>query len=160
MQKETKPCSKCGKNPYIVNRTKWLCQYCNFKRLHEGKEVWQVTKQKPIAPSKKRVSVLSKDREFYKLCFDTKLQICEECNAKLPNEFKDENGRLVAIYRYSHIITKKSAPEFRYNPMNINILCLTCHTKWETGNRKEMNIYENNMKIIEELKRGRNERGL
>jgi hypothetical protein len=154
MQKEYKPCSNCGKNPYIVNRIKWLCQPCNYERLH-GVEQYKVPKQEAIKPSKKRKSVLDADRETYRIVFETHPNQCEECNCKLPDTFEDENGRINAIFQYSHIATKKAFPEFRNNPKNFNRLCLKCHTQWETGNRKEMNIYEGNMKIIEELKNSR-----
>jgi len=152
-------CKECKKEAYIVNKTHCLCDSCNFKRLHDGKTRKQhyyevklpkikISQKKAL---KKRKIVLDKDREFYKLCFDNKPQICEECGRPLPNEFKEGNGSLIAIWRYSHILTKAAYPEYRHNPDNINILCLEHHQQWEFGDRKKMNIFKKNQKIIESL---------
>lgn len=149
-------CSKCGK-PHIVNKTHNLCDECNYKRLHNGKTRREVYYTEKLPNIKKRQSVKRKamlqlDREFYYLCFIIKPQICEECGKLLPNLFEDENGKLIAIWRYSHILTKAAFPEFRHNPDNINILCLEHHQCWEFGDRQGMKIYKSNQKRIEKIK--------
>ena len=57
----------------------------------------------------------------------------------------------------SHILTRGAFPEMATDPRNINILSVEQHNKWENGNRKEMRIYNGNMKTIEILKREYNE---
>ena len=151
MRREITPCSfedcKCL---YIENRTKWLCHTHNFARLHDGKSEFQVAKEnyKPIKSSSKRKEVLDKDREFYRLCFDTKAQFCEECNKLLSNKFEDEQGNIIQVFRYSHILSKGAWNRYRNELWNINILCLFHHSMWETTSRKQMNIYESNKEIV------------
>ena len=36
MEKPIMKCKKCGEVKVIVNKTKCLCDDCNFKRLHDG----------------------------------------------------------------------------------------------------------------------------
>lgn len=69
---------------------------------------------------------------------------CEECGAALNDVFQDENGKVIANFRYSHIVPKSIAPELRYNPENFNNLCLADHMKWENGDKKSMKIYKKN----------------
>ena len=146
-------------NPYIANKTYCLCDSCNYKRLHDGKSRLEVylseklplVKLRQKESLRKRKLVLDKDAEFYKICFDTKIQRCEECGEVLPMEFKDQRGNLIAIYRYSHILTKGAYPEHRHDLNNINILCLKHHKQWEFGDRESMNIFSKNQKIIEKI---------
>jgi hypothetical protein len=87
------------------------------------------------------------DEAFYEECFNNVVyHICEECGAKLPDEFKDSQGKIIARWRYSHIIAKSIAPELRWDIKNINHLCLEHHTNWDFGNKFNMKIYESNRK--------------
>jgi hypothetical protein len=117
--------------------------------------------QKPLKRSRikstpetieKRKETLRLDRELYKYIFDTKPPICEECNALLSNEFEDENGNIIMISQFSHILGKGAFPEYRHNKLNINRLCDIHHDQWETGDRKSMKIYEPNQLIIQKIK--------
>lgn len=170
---EEKPC-QCG-NHFIVNRTYWECNDCNYVRLH-GKTRFEVAlekkkskpnkiyrlKRKPFKRAKnsfkkkeiseKRLEVLRKDRETYFKVFNSKPHKCEECGEPLPDVFEDYEGNIVAIYRFSHILSKRAYPEFRHSELNINLLCLNCHQTWEFGYKKSMKIYENNQKIIQKMK--------
>jgi len=159
-------CKVCG-SIYVVNKTHKLCNKCNQFRLQEikdsnakishKKEINTIIskKKKPLKSSKettkKRKETLIKDRETYLKVFNTKLSICEECGILLPDIFEEDN-RIVFIAQYSHILTKAAHPELRHEPENFNRLCLNCHQKWEFGNREIMNIYTENLKIIEKLK--------
>jgi len=40
------PCRECYNNHFITNRKYWLCDNCNFKRLHEGKSKQEVYKER------------------------------------------------------------------------------------------------------------------
>jgi hypothetical protein len=130
-------CKSCGKSGWIVNKHFGLCQACNTTRLSSNTN----TKRKPVKSRKNPNE--NEDRATYRKLFDKSAHVCEECGATLPNEFEID-GRLVAIYRYSHILPKSIYPEFRHDLRNFNELCMTCHCKWEFGDRGIMNIYDKN----------------
>jgi len=150
------PCSKCGKPFFIVNKTHNLCADCNHIRLHgETRLQSAIKKQKTqkrklykIKPSKKRKETLEKDRDTYFQLFNKSNCECEECTAPLPTDFEDENGSLIYIHRYSHILGKKAYPEYRNELWNFNELCLSCHQIWDFGDKKSMKIYNKNKQTI------------
>lgn len=145
-------CKKCNLKKPIAN-SRGICVDCVYERNHQGKSRDQVSKERRV---KKNIvlksDMFAQDEQFYELCFNLKLQICEECGKKLPNIFRDENGKIIARHRYSHILPKSTYPRLRHNIDNINILCFDCHYKWEFGDRKKMNIYESNLRIIDKLR--------
>jgi hypothetical protein len=166
-------CRGCGKDKFIVNKTHMLCLDCNHFRLHKktrfetAKEKFDSSlpklKIKPLKQRKwvvksttktkeKRQETLCKDRETYFKVFKNKPHNCEECDMPLPEVFEDENGDIVMIAQYSHILGKQAWPEFRHNPENFNRLCMGCHDKWDHGDKRSMKIYEKNGIIIEKLK--------
>lgn len=169
---EDKPC-KCG-NKFIANRTYNLCLNCNFERLH-GKTCFEAAiekesvkprkiyhlKRSPVrsteATKEKREEVLRKDRELYLYIFNTKPNECEECRLNgifnpLPDIFEDEEGNIVYISQFSHILSKGSSPEFRHNKLNINRLCHTHHDMWEFSEKEKMKIYAGNQVLIEKMR--------
>jgi hypothetical protein len=173
---QEKPC-KCG-NHYIINKTYWLCNDCNYIRLY-NKTKFEVSierqkqkqkkiplsthrkSKKPLKSSKnylkqerleKRRKVLKKDRELYFYWFSTKPCECEECGAGLPDIFENDDGSIVYIAQYSHILSKGAFPEFRHHKLNGNRLCLFHHNQWEFGDRESMKIFKSNQKIIQEIK--------
>lgn len=95
---------------------------------------------------KDKVDKIAKDEAFYEKCFNSSDHKCEECGVELPDIFRDENGKVVARWRYSHIIPKSIANELRHNVDNINHLCLQHHKEWENGDKKSMKIYGKNAK--------------
>ena len=163
-------CKQCG-SKYVANKWFKLCSECNKERLHGSKYGKQVDyKEKKIkslktaknestnkrtidkgkrvilkkASKSKSIKRKESDEAFYEECFNTSDHKCEECNAKLPNEFKGDDGVILYRARYSHIIPKSIAPELRHVVDNINHLCFTCHQKWDFGGKKEMKIYNKN----------------
>lgn len=107
----------------------------------------------------KRDEVLKKDRETYLEVFNSTPNECEECKLNgiytpLPDQFEDEEGNIIAIWQYSHILSKGAFEEFRHNKNNINRICREHHDQWEFGNRESMKIYEPNQIIIQKLKDG------
>lgn len=172
---EDKPCS-CGSH-FIENRTYWKCDSCNFIRIH-GKTRFEVQmekqkdkpvkiyelkrtplkrSQKPLKGSRikstpetieRRKETLRLDRELYFYIFNTRLNKCEECGCNLPDEFEDENGMIVCIGQYSHILGKGAFIEYRHSVWNLQRLCLNCHQKWEFGDRKKMRIYLINKQTV------------
>ena len=150
-------CNECN-NEGIVNAHFKLCQPCNNMRLHGNK----YGKQKsPIGKSKnkrrkslftkkvkedKGLTTREKDVILYEAVFNESDHKCEECCDQLNTVFKDQKGFVNWIWTYSHIIQKSIAPELRHQVNNINRLCMKCHTKWESGKKTEMKIYEKNKK--------------
>ena len=161
-------CSNCNKELEIVNKYFKLCQRCNNLRLHDNefgkvyKNVLESNKSRRsaiISPGNKRSkslfssvikivkdSKLELDEAFYEECFKNSDHKCEECGINLPTEFRSEDGRVIARWRYSHIVAKSIAPELRHNIDNINHLCLVHHTQWDHGDRKNMKIFTENCK--------------
>ena len=88
---------------------------------------------------------LAMDEAFYEECFNSSDHRCEECRKQLPTVFRDEEGKIVARWRYSHVIPKSIAPHLRYVIENINHLCLGCHYRWENGDKSEMKIFTKNL---------------
>lgn len=161
-------CKNCGKDRHIVNKFFGLCQECNNLRLHGSKygKQYQVSpkQRKPLKAKKgnsfrqmseRAVDMIKKDEEFYEKCFNNSNHRCEECDARLNDVFRDDEGKVACRWRYSHILAKSIAPEFRHNLLNINSLCFLHHQQWEFGDKKSMKIYEGNQKRIKEMKHGK-----
>lgn len=87
--------------------------------------------------------VLISNERFFRWVWDNKAHICEETMKKLSD--------YSAVY-CSHILTRGAFPEIAHDPRNINILCFDSHNKWENGNRTQMRIYPNNLRIINIIK--------
>lgn len=141
-------CSKCGKDKEIVNKHFGLCLVCNSMRL-ESRKSTNVRVERilhsPKVVNKVQVKI-DEDEEFYLQCFNLSNHVCEECGTPLPTEFRDEKGKVIARYRYSHILPKSIYPELRHNTSNINHLCLVHHIQWDHGDKTVMSIYEINRK--------------
>ena len=144
--------SKYGKQyKYIKKPRKFLrSAQNNFKKPDTTKS--KVGKNKkslfsPIIKPKNRIkTTLELDEEFYEKCFNNSDHKCEECDCDLPTVFRNEESKIVARWRYSHIIPKSIAPELRHKIKNINHLCLEDHSEWEFGDKRKMKIYNENCK--------------
>lgn len=167
-------CRGCSRDIVIVNKHFALCQECNSERLHGSKygkqykfipKKIEFSKAPPRQLSQKRrektkrslfvdsrslqvekIDKIKLDEDFYELCFNQSDHKCEECSTKLPDIFRDANSKVVARWRYSHIIPKSIASNLRHVVKNINHLCLECHGRWENGDRENMKIYSKNSK--------------
>ena len=142
-------CKNCGEKTRIVNKYFGLCLICNNERLKRSKVKSGVNtpkKKKNSSTAIKNTSIdkIRADEEFYERCFNNSDHKCEECGAQLPEEFRDDSGKIIARWQYSHIVPKSIADELRHDISNINILCLKCHRKWENGDRESMKIYAKN----------------
>lgn len=157
---------KCGKP--VVNVHYGLCHGCNNIRLHGskyGKQYNKINKSKKSRTSritkkksKARKSLfleikvggrsvgktLQQDELFYERCFNESNHKCEECGKELPTQFRGKDGKILARFRYSHIIPKSIAPELRHVIKNINHLCLKDHNEWENGKKTSMKIWKKN----------------
>jgi len=157
-------CKECG-SKYVVNKWFKLCQGCNNIRLHGnqyGKSI--ENKEQKIKPPKSHLNkrVVDKgeilhvsggrrtgknfklDELLYEEVFNNSDHKCEECGKQLPTKFRDEDGKIIARFRYSHIIPKSIASEIRHYVGNINNLCMEHHHMWDFGNKTEMKIYSKN----------------
>ena len=76
---------------------------------------------------------------------------CEECNVDLPKKFRNEDGRVIARWRYSHIVPKSIASHLRHKVENINHLCIKCHGIWENGDKHLMKIFSKNYALFPEF---------
>lgn len=86
----------------------------------------------------------AENERFYRFCWDHYPHICAECMRPL---------RQYSATYVSHIMTRGAHPETAHDCRNVNILCFSHHSVWENGNRKNMRIYQRNLKIVEELKK-------
>lgn len=163
-------CLKCNRDISLVNKFHKLCLECNNIRLHGskfGKQYKNTLKvNKPLKSARnsrkekvrridhsikepEKASMVELDEIFYEECFNScKKHECEECSRELPNYFRNEDGKIEARFRYSHIIAKSIAPELRHTLKNINHLCVLCHSKWDHGDSKSMKIYNKNKKRL------------
>lgn len=83
------------------------------------------------------------NEKFYRWCWDHYPHYCAECMRPLT--------QYSATY-VSHIMTRGAHPETAHDCRNVNILCFSHHSVWESGNRKNMRIYAINQLTIEQLK--------
>lgn len=129
-------CTDCGQIKYIVNRTKILCDDCNFKRLHDGKsraEVALAKAKESAAKKPKRVSAPRKskptgERELFAEIWAERPHVCTHCGKELPEP-------MLSFY-FSHIKSKGAFPELRLEKSNIELTCVKCHQEWEFGSRQ------------------------
>lgn len=141
-------CSKCGKDVHLINKHFKLCTICNQTRLNSNKSEQKIIERIRHSPKEtnKVQKKVDEDEKFYLECFNSSNHICEECGTPLPTEFSDINGKVIARFRYSHILPKSIYPELRHSIGNINHLCLIHHIQWDHGDKSIMKIYDFNRK--------------
>jgi len=127
-----------------------------FKKKNSKNSVERIKRvvDKGVKEKKLKVKINSKidrDEAFYLECFNNSNHRCEECGCLLPDEFRDSEGRIIARWRYSHVIPKSIAPHLRHRIENINHLCLTHHSEWENGDKKNMRIFTENAQNFPEF---------
>lgn len=89
-------------------------------------------------------SFQTENQKYYKWVWANSKHFCEETGQPL---------HYYSAVHISHIITKGADRRMATDPRNVNLLTYQMHTKWEIGNRKEMNIYNTNKLIINILKK-------
>lgn len=120
-------CKKCGKYRFIVNRTKCLCDDCNYRRLHQGMSRAEVRAEKSKA-KKPKMRRATGELALFKEIWAERPHICTHCGKRLLEPLKP-------IY-FSHIKSKGAHPELRLEKSNIELTCEECHQKYEFGKRK------------------------
>lgn len=87
--------------------------------------------------------LFKRDEDFYHYFYENHpTQTCEEHGHPI-REYSAKN--------VSHILTRGGWPEMRYDLRNANLLCLKSHQDWESERRGKMNIYYNNVLMMEKL---------
>lgn len=147
MRYEYGVCSRCDKKRLIVNKTHNLCEDCNHIRLH-GKTKIKSSFQKSKGVGNKRKNQIEKDEETYEEVFREKPYKCENCGAPLPTKFRDEEGKVIARFQYSHILSKGAWPQYRNKSWNIMKNCLSCHGEWDFGEKQQMPVYKKCKQLI------------
>lgn len=120
-------CVDCGRIKRIANRTKQLCDDCNYKRLHDGKTRFEVAIEKSKT-KKSKSKKPSGELELFKEIWAERPHKCVKCGKDLGDELKP-------VY-FSHKKSKGAFPELRLDKTNIELLCFNCHHKYEFGSRK------------------------
>ena len=155
-------CSKCEKNLPIVNKKYNLCDNCNFARMHNGQSKSEVyaeralskpiktyqikTNARPKQQTKKQADI---NKELSKLKREIELDAvqdngyyCRGCGTSHPGLDK---SHLLSIGQFKHLELVK---------INIQLLCRSCHLKWETKviiKMIQLLCFWDNMKIVKEL---------
>lgn len=117
-------CKKCGKVRFIVNKTKFLCDECNYCRLHSGKTRKEVAISK-INFKNKRYRKNTGELALFKEIWNERQHVCARCGQILPEPMR--------VHYFSHIKSKGAFPELRLCKTNIELLCINCHQKYEFG---------------------------
>lgn len=130
-------CKKCGETKIIVNKTKCLCDDCNFKRLHDGLSRFQYKLLNKPFKSRTEIKKMIRrrklhsptgERELFAEIWKERPHVCTHCGTELPEPARS--------YYFSHIKSKGAFPELRLEKSNIELTCLKCHQDWEFGNRQ------------------------
>lgn len=85
------------------------------------KKITERGKQKKEA----KKELLQEDRAFYISVWESVPHVCRFCNCSLGSEPK--------TYHFDHILEKETYPEYRHEPRNIQLLCLSCHNNKTSG---------------------------
>ena len=119
-------CSECGYDTVIVNRTRMLCDGCNYRRLHGGMSRAEVARKRRKPRNRQKTGELGLFIEIW----GSRPHYCVKCGKWLGNEPKP-------VF-FSHIKSKGARPDLRLDPNNIELLCEECHYKYEFGKRNEL----------------------
>lgn len=97
------------------------CRNCVSKPVKKSKPINVVWKTK-----KRRIAQFGSEKDLFLEVWNERKHECVKCSKKL-HEPKSHN--------FSHIKSKGSRPDLRYNKDNIEILCFACHFLHDHGLR-------------------------
>lgn len=156
-------CGKCGKNKPIVNRSKWLCDDCNFERLHNGMSRAQVYKDRASERVEAKVprTIRAKFKPIKQQTSneaETKKKL-HELKASIERKAIDNGvyhcwgcGRGGIVLDKSHILSVKQRKDLELDENNINLFCRDCHMNWESSVIEKMivlNSFESDLLYIQ-----------
>lgn len=124
-------CLECGRVTRISNRTKQLCDECNYKRLHDGKTRFEVAIEKKRSKKPKQRKPTG-EKQMFEEIWAERPHICVKCGDPLPEPLRP-------IY-FSHIKSKGAFPELRLVKENIELCCPQCHQIYEFGSRAQLDL--------------------
>lgn len=154
MRYEFGTCQECGEdNRVIVNKSRQLCQVCNYMRLHpdgnKKAEGWKYKPPKRRTKAQERIE--KKLQEIYRQMAQIRPRRCSGCG-------KQEGGNIKLSH--SHLIPRSQRRDLICDPRNIKYHCLTigyhrgCHEIWESVDRVNLLDYEVNMQYIQLVDEG------
>lgn len=147
-----KICKQCGEEYTVGNSFHRLCFKCNKIRLrgnveHKGTSCVTIPKGRIIV--RKMIPKISSIRkteqsklkheavnpynvdnlkDFFAIIWELRPHVCCHCGCKLGDE--------PLVHFFSHIYPKSIRPWLKFDPDNIEILCIECHTQHDFGKRK------------------------
>lgn len=166
---EKEQCKGCGEDHYIVNRTKMLCDDCNYLRLH-GETRFERESRKNLQyqeKSNKKQIERQKNQppKIYKIKQSTKKNAKKDdlvAKAKLRVTMKalEEDmyycwgcGEGSTGLDKSHIVSEKHRKDLAAEDENLNLFCRDCHMDWESGDITKMvqlHTFEKDMYYLKE----------
>lgn len=169
-------CRDCGVLLPIVNKKYWLCDGCNFKRLHKGKTKQEVYKERhdkkltkkgeieqPKYPTNKNELVGTLKKMFSIKKISNKKAHRDREMHKTYNHIDQTRdpicegcGRGDRPLSHSHVLSQAKRPDLAAEEDNIRLHCFGnytyCHEKWERGIPHEvieMDDFKDNLSYIE-----------
>tara|TARA_R110000772_G_C13310332_1_gene440670 strand:- start:66049 stop:66555 length:507 start_codon:yes stop_codon:yes gene_type:complete len=158
-KKEVSECKGCGSDKLIVNRTRWLCDDCNRKRLDDQntgekkirKGLQTRSAIKAIKAGKGGLKRFTKKRQSIEVDYK---KVQEEIWNERPHAC-DECGRPDRL-SFSHLISRNKRTDLIAEKRNIVLHCMTfdgdvgCHERWEAGD-ETMRTFKKLTAIVKEL---------
>lgn len=156
-------CNKCKQEKGIVNKKYNLCYECNFQRTHKGETLLEFQKRKQKEYQQKQLSKPGKKLVSKK---PIKKQTAKESTIKSKLSILKNEIRLEAIQNgeyycqgcgsadsldCSHILSVSLYKYLELVKENIQLLCRTCHMRWEGSyiwEMMELLCFESNLEII------------
>ncbi len=122
---EIAQCKRCPKKTYIVNRTHFICQACNRKRLD---------KQGGVKKKKSYIKARSSKRDVVEVEYRAAQK---EIKQDRPWECQGCGG--TQFLSFSHLVPRSRRRDLIANKLNIHIHCMSfggntgCHDKHDAG---------------------------
>ena len=129
-------CSKCGKTRIIVNKRHYLCQECNYVRLHG-----HAPGRKPIGYKRFNEKFaycvkwgFSSEKSLFEHVFDSRPHV-SQVSGKPIHDARPHN--------FAHILPKaiNKYPHLRFCPWNIALMTLMEHHLWDNGTDDQRRDY-------------------
>jgi len=137
---EWNTCKCCGQVKPIQNKTKGFCSDCVYKQNHNGKNQFEVAREKQKQKVYLPKPIVSKfkssgERELFQQIWNERAHYCEHCGKFLGSEAKS--------FFFSHKISKGKENSLRLDSDNIQLLCFDCHFAYDFQGEKVFNSRKN-----------------
>jgi DNA-directed RNA polymerase subunit RPC12/RpoP len=121
MEKVIDKCSKCGNKRVIVNKKYYLCDECNYFRLH-GETKYDSFRRKQREQNKKRKHKKTGEWELFMEIWAEREHKCHNCGIRIfvPKPIN-----------FMHKKSKGASPSLRLKKSNIEIVCRDCHYAYD-----------------------------